>query len=203
MNIINTSKFITCCAILLATSLVAEELDLTGEWTFNDELTEELRPEPKRNRGIGNGLGNVAGGVGRVLIPGGRGSSPDANAVALKHPVILDCVEFTLTKKSNEIEISCANGSHREFFVGKRHGRNTKWKSKLLTESYSSTSRRVRHEFRLDRDDNLVVTVKVQPKGGASQKYIRAFLRKTEDGSEETPEPKEQTATEEAVTAAE
>ena len=180
----------TCLAVLVSTSAWSESRELTGTWTLDEELTKELQPPIKKNQRAGEGLRGFIGGGGILTpLPGG-GSSPAAGAAGLKTPLVLDCSELTLEKSADKITISCANGTEREFNVGKVHGRTTKWRKSRLTEFYRSTSRSVKHLIKLDRKGNMIATVTLQPKGGVSQKYVRAFNRKQEV-SEETSKDEE------------
>lgn len=171
-----------CIAVLAAVSTWSETNDLTGNWILNEELTEELQPPIKKHRRAGGGIQGVLGGI-NVPTPGG-GGAPAAGAASLKTPVVLDCGEMKLEKSGEKVTINCSNGLQREFNVGNLHGRRTKWNKTRLTESYSSTSRSVKHQIKLDRKGNLIATVTLQPSGGVAQKYVRAFNRKTEDSAE-------------------
>lgn len=160
-----------CLVCLLSTPVLTGETGLKGKWELDEELTEKLEPPIRTNRGFARGLQNAV-----LPIPGRQGSQ-DPNAASLKQPLVLDCVGLTLSKKEETVEIACENGSQRKFQVGNRHGRKTTWRNNRLTESYKSTSRRVKHSFKLDRNDNMIVTVTIKPDGGVSQKYVRAFNR--------------------------
>ena len=169
-----------CIAMLIATAVWSESPDLTGTWVLDEELTKELQPPIKKHRS-GQGLRGFVGSGGILApLPGGGGASPNPGATGLKTPLVLDCGELTLDKSGNKITLSCSNGQERDFNVGKLHGRTTKWRKSRLTESYQSTSRSVKHLIKLDRNGNLIATVTIQPKGGRSQKYVRAFNRKQE-----------------------
>ncbi|MXW53977.1 MAG: hypothetical protein F4Z66_08370 [Gammaproteobacteria bacterium] len=182
----------TCLVVLMSTNAWSESPKLTGTWTLDEELTKELQPPIKKNRRAGQGLRGYIGGGGILTpLPGG-GSSPASGAAGLKVPLILDCSELTLEASEDKITVSCVNGMEREFNVGKVHGRTTKWKKTRLTEFYRSTSRSVRHLIKLDREGNMIATVTLQPKGGVSQKYVRAFNRKPAI-SEEASKDKEPT----------
>lgn len=180
-----------CLALLVSTSAWSQSPDLTGTWTLDEELTKELQPPIKKNRRAGGLRGFVGAGGILTPLPGGS-STPAAGAAGLKTPLILDCGELTLDKSEKKVTLSCVNGMQREFNVGNLHGRTTKWRKSRLTESYRSTSRSVRHLIKLDRKGNLIATVTIQPKGGISQKYVRAFNRKQEV-SEETNDVEEPT----------
>ena len=163
-------------------TLQADESKILGLWVLNDELTEELKPKPRKSRSMG-GFGGVtvaAGGIG-IPLPGGGMGGPAAAAASLKFPTVLECEGFELGKKDDKVTLSCEDGSRRDFYIGNKHGRKTSLTSKTLRESYSSTSRTVKHAFKLDRDDNLIVTVRIKAKGGEEQVYVRAFSKEVKD----------------------
>ncbi len=174
MALRNISRLCICLVSVLALPVLTDAPDLTGDWELDEELTKKLEPPVRTNREFGRGLRNMV-----LPTPGGPGAQ-NPNAASLKQPLILDCVGLTLTKKDKTVEIECDNGTQREFHVGNRHGRRTIWRSKRLTESYRSTSRSVKHSIKLDRDDNMIVTVTIKPQGGIAQKHVRAFNRVTE-----------------------
>lgn len=165
---------ILCCA-------VAQSADLTGSWVLNQELTEEMQPKIKGTKGLGGGFSGGFIGAGGVMlpIPGTGGGGSAAAQRTLKLPIVLDCTELTLNKQSVKVNVSCNNESYREFFLDDRHGRKTNWRDKKFTESYRSTSRTVKHEFRLIKGDHLKVTVSIRQKGNRSQEHVRVFERKS------------------------
>ena len=171
-----------------------EESNLIGDWVLNEKLTEELRP-PVRNPGVAGGFGRAVLGTVGIPLPGG--SNPAANSVGLRHPIMLECEQMSLTKEGDEVLIECANGTYREFQIGNEHGRRATWKSKRMTESYRSTSRTVRHDVKLEKSGNLIVTVTIKPKGGTSQKYVRAFDPKPEPSNSIDSDTTEPTSTDE------
>lgn len=162
-------------------SLQADESKILGSWLLNDELTAELKPKPRKSRSMGGfgGVSIAAGGIG-IPMPGGVGG-PAAAAASLKFPTVLECEEFELSKKDNKVTLSCEDGSRRDFYIGNKHGRKTSLTAKTLRESYSSTSRTVKHSFKLDRNDNLIVKVRIRAKGGEEQVYVRAFSKEVKD----------------------
>lgn len=162
-------------------TLQADESKILGSWILNDELTAELKPKPRKSRSMGGfgGVSIAAGGIG-IPLPGGVGG-PAAAASSLKFPTVLDCEGFELSKEDDKVTLSCEDGSNRDFYIGKKHGRKTSLTSKTLRESYSSTSRTVKHAFKLDKNDNLIVTVRIKAKGGEEQVHVRAFSQEVED----------------------
>ena len=168
---------ITCC--MLFTPLL-NATDLVGSWVLNDELTKEMQPKLKSTKGVGGGFSGGFIGAGGVMvpIPGSGGGSPVAAQRTLKMPVVLECNELKLDKQSIKVSISCSNQSYRDFFLDDRHGRKTNWRDRRFTESYKSTSRTVKHEFRILKGDLLKVTVSIKPRGNRSQDFVRVFERK-------------------------
>lgn len=166
-----------CVGLMLSGSVGATESEVLGSWKLDPELTEELQPKRKRSKAPSGGFGGGFIGAGPVLVPlpGGTQSGPNANAMTLKFPMVLECEDLTLTQDESTVTASCLDGSTRDFFIGKKHGRKTNLKKNLLTESYSSTSRTVKHNFKINKDGNLVITVKLKPNGGQEQAYVRAF----------------------------
>ena len=71
-----------------------------------------------------------------------------------------------------------------EFVPGKHRGRTTRWTHKKLSQTYSTLSRRVSQTYQLERDGDLLVTVKIDPKEGRSRVYKRVFDRVLPDGAE-------------------
>ena len=169
--------------------LQADESKILGSWVLNDDLTAELKPKPRKSRSMGGfgGVSVAAGGIG-IPLPGGGTGGPTAAAASLKFPTVLECEGFELSKKDDKVTLNCEDGSRRDFYIGNKHGRKTSLTSKTLRESYSSTSRTVKHAFKLDKNDNLIVTVRIKAKGGEEQIYVRAFSKEVEDNAvEEMP----------------
>lgn len=181
------AQLIKFLLVLLTLSFcaVAQSADLTGDWVLNAELTEEMQPKVKGTKGLGGGFSGGFIGAGGVMlpIPGTGGGGSAAAQRTLKQPIVLDCGELTLSKESVKVNITCNKESYREFFLDDRHGRKTNWRDRKFTESYRSTSRTVKHEFRLIKGDRLKVTVSIRQKGNRSQEHVRVFERKI------TPEP--------------
>ena len=179
---------VLCISALLGlsftTTLYANvDKSITGTWIVNEEATETLQNRVRRSSTTGDALGPAATVV--LGIPRPANSGPSGPNSTLKFPVVLECEEISFEVDEESVNASCASGVTREFLIGKIHGRVTRFRRDILTESYSSTSRSVKHDIRVDKDGNLVAKVKIKPKNGVSQTYVRVYSR--------PPEPESQT----------
>ena len=179
---------VLCISALLGlsftTTLYANvDKSITGTWIVNEEATETLQNRVRRSSTTGDALGTAATVV--LGIPRPANSGPSGPNSTLKFPVVLECEEISFEVDEESVNASCASGVTREFLIGKIHGRVTRFRRDILTESYSSTSRSVKHDIRVDKDGNLVAKVKITPKNGVSQTYVLDYSR--------PPEPESQT----------
>lgn len=195
---------ILCLSFLIGlsittTSYAKTDKSITGTWLVNEEATETLQNKVRKSSSMGRGLGTAASVVLGIPSPGNSGlSGPNST---LKFPVVLECEEISFEVEEEAVKASCASGVTREFLLGKIHGRVTRFRRNVLTESYSSTSRSVQHDIRVDKDGNLVAKVKIKPKQGDSQTYVRVYSRPPETESEtETEEAEVETETEAETT---
>lgn len=188
---------ICVCALvgLCITTPVSAKVDksFTGKWVVNDEATDTLQSKVRRsNPSSRSGPSGVVVGV---PTPGGAG--PSGPNSTLKFPIVLECEEISFEIEDDTVKASCASGVSREFLIGNVHGRTTRFRRNVLTESYSSTSRLVRHDIRVDKEGNLVAKVKIKPKGGISQTYVRVYSRPSETESQDEEAEVENTENEE------
>ena len=193
----NMRATVICLSFLtglsIATNLYAKtDKSITGTWLVNEEATETLQNKVRKSSSMGSGLGTAASVVLGVPAPGNSG--PSGPNSTLKFPVVLECQEISFEVEEESVKASCASGVTREFLLGKIHGRVTRFRRNILTESYSSTSRSVKHDIRVDKDGNLVAKVKIKPKQGVSQTYVRVYSRPSEAESE-TEEAETETET--------
>lgn len=186
MKISSVLKILFLCMFLglFTTCFVHAKRDkaITGTWVVNEEATETLQNKVRRTntRSMGDGP-NVA-----VLgVPAG-GAGPSGPNSTLKFPIVLECEEISFQVDDEKVKASCETGVSREFLVGKLHGRITRFRSNVLTESYSSTSRSVKHDIRVDKEGNLVAKVRIKPKNGIAQVYVRVYSRPLDSESQET-----------------
>lgn len=192
---------IFCVSLLIGfsitTTLYAKtDKSITGTWLVNEEATETLQNKVRKSSSMGRGLGTAATVVLGVPSPGNSG--PSGPNSTLKFPVVLECEEISFEVEEESVKASCASGVTREFLLGKIHGRITRFRRNILTESYSSTSRSVKHDIRVDKDGNLIAKVKIRPKQGISQTYVRVYSRppETESETEEAESEVEEETTE-------
>lgn len=183
----NLRATVICLSFLtglsITTTLYAKtDKSITGTWLVNEEATETLQNKVRKSSSMGSGLGTAASVVLGVPTPGNSG--PSGPNSTLKFPVVLECQEISFEVEEESVNASCASGVTREFLLGKIHGRVTRFRRNILTESYSSTSRSVKHDIRVDKDGNLVAKVKIKPKQGVSQTYVRVYSRPSETESE-------------------
>ena len=193
---------VLCLSLVIGLSITTtlyakKDKSITGTWLVNEEATETLQNKVRKSSSMGRGLGTAASAVIGVPSPGNSG--PAGPNSTLKFPVVLECEEISFEVEEEAVKASCASGVSREFLIGKIHGRITRFRRNVLTESYSSTSRTVKHDIRVDKDGNLVAKVKIRPKQGVSQTYVRVYSRPPETKTEteeadvgvETPEDQE------------
>ena len=185
----NSSLLIVICffsffGLVITSSVNAkDDKDITGTWVVNEEVTDTLQDRLRKSNTAGRGFGTD--GV-RVVVgapPSGGASGPNST---LKFPIVLECKEILFEVEEDKVKASCTSGVSRDFLIGKLHGRVTKFRRNVLTEYYSSTSRSVRHDIRVDKDGNLVAKVKIKPQGGISQTYVRVYSRPADDEASES-----------------
>lgn len=154
----------------------AEGQSMVGQWQLNEEATKAAQPKAKRrNRAAGGRSTFVVQGM-PVPLPSG---SSVGRPTLLKTPVVVGCSQVSIEDRANEVLLNCGQQGWQKFYKESKHGRRVKWNESSLTESYSSTSRRVKQEFTIDDDGRLHVKVTLMPKRGAKVHYIRIYDRVT------------------------
>ena len=169
-------------ASLNTTVLAKEKPSLIGDWTLNPELTEKRRPKQEKASRARSGFGtNVVVATGGVLMPVPTQTSPTASGPTANLPAILGCKQMAISQQASDILVTCPElFEPRIFQIGKVHGRTVRWSNRSLSEKYSSTSRRVTHEFKLERSGLLAIEITVKPKGQKRLKYVLVFDRAPE-----------------------
>lgn len=166
-------------AALFASPIVVDaKPSLIGDWQLNRELTEERRPKLPKAKSSRSGFGtNIAVGAGGVLMPVPRNpTGPSPGGATANLPSILACQELSLVRQESDIVVTCPQMLEpRTFVIGKIHGRTVRWSDRKLSEKYSSTSRRVTHEFNLERSGLMEIKITVKPKGAKRLTYILVF----------------------------
>ncbi len=183
-------KLVLACLFVCTTTLLTfpavanQKPSLIGDWQLNRDLTEERRPKVRKSKPSQSGFGtNVAVGAGGVLMPvPRRQGGPSAGGATANLPKVLACQELSLDRQGSDVVVSCPQMLEpRKFVIGKIHGRTVRWSNRKLTEKYSSTSRRVTHEFNLERSGVMEIKITVKPKGAKRLTYILVFDRVSDD----------------------
>ncbi len=170
--------FVCAAAFLTFPAVANQKPSLIGDWQLNRDLTAERRPKVRKAKPSSSGFGtNVAVGAGGVLMPvPRRQGGPAAGGATANLPKILACQELTLAQQGSDIVVTCPQMLEpRKFVIGKIHGRTVRWSNRKLTEKYSSTSRRVTHEFNLERSGVMEIKITVKPKGAKRLTYILVY----------------------------
>ena len=180
----STIALVCAMSLFAVPALAKEKPSLIGDWQLNHDLTKDRRPKVRNAKPSRSGFGtNVAVGAGGVLMPvPKRQGGPSARGATANLPKILTCQELTLAQQGSDIVVTCPQMLEpRKFVIGKIHGRTVRWSNRKLTEKYSSTSRRVTHEFNLERSGVMEVKITVKPKGAKRITYINVFDRVPDD----------------------
>ena len=167
-------------------SLASEKKTLLGNWKLNVEETERLRPKLPKARTTQSGFGsNLRVGVAGVPVPT-PGGGTGARGQSANMPRVLSCNTLNLSQVSEEIHMLCDDDvKARKFKIGKHHGRTARWKTKTLTEAYTSTSRRVKHEFSI-KNGRMHVEVMVKPQKSSRLRYLVVFDRQSDSLNSES-----------------
>lgn len=167
--------------LLAAASLAAAESkpDLTGTWVLNAELSQEQVKERS-----GSGFGGVrpsisVGGIG-VPLPGG---SPPASPSGgkLKDPDVLFCQELEIAVLDEVVMVRYQGLGEEEMLPGRHQGKKVRWTGSKLTEQYETTSRKVDKRFELKSPNQMLVTVRLNPREGSTRVYRKVFERAVVD----------------------
>ena len=177
-NLLFACLFVCAMSLFAVPAVAKERPSLIGDWQLNHDLTKERRPKVRNAKPSRSGFGtNVAVGAGGVLMPvPRRPTGPSAGGATANLPKILACQELSLAQQGSDIVVTCPQMLEaRKFVIGKIHGRTVRFSNRKLTEKYSSTSRRVTHEFNLERSGVMEIKITVKPKGAKRITYILVF----------------------------
>jgi hypothetical protein len=95
----------------------------------------------------------------------------------VRDPDVLYCKIMSLENIGGIIRVSYGTLSSSEFVPGRHRGRVTRWTGKKLTQSYETTTRKVTQTYQLQKNDNLLVTVKIKSRQAPTRVYKRIFDR--------------------------
>jgi len=174
---VRASLIAFACVALPAAVAVAEPPDwLLGEWILSTEKSHALQPEKSGGGGGGGGFGTPTISVGGVFIPlPGGGSAPGAGGA--RDPRVLRCDAMTVTMQGENVHFSYHGSGEETMKPGNDQGRKTSWRNKRLKQTYTTTSRSVTKTYAVDDEGDLIVTVRIKPKGAKSATYVRVFER--------------------------
>jgi hypothetical protein len=150
---------------------------LAGRWVVNDLLTRELQPPDRGPTTASGGLPRPSISVGGMPIPGTTPAAQPGIGGSAPDPMVLRCTELTLAPAGDTIELSFHGVGSDRLQRGRHQGVVSRWSERKLTTHYDTTSRRVSQTYEVDRDDRLVVTVKLNPKQGKTLVHKRVFDR--------------------------
>lgn len=150
---------------------------LAGRWAVNDALTRELQPPDRGPATASRGLPRPSISVGGMPIPGTTPSAPAGVGGSAPDPMVLRCTELTLAPAGDAVTLTFHGVGSDRLQRGRHQGVVSRWSERKLTTHYDTTSRRVSQTFEVDRDDRLLVTVKLNPKQGKTLVHKRVFDR--------------------------
>jgi hypothetical protein len=166
-------------AAALAGWSVADSPDLMGSWILNNELTSEVQPKGKENHRFG-GTNSVRPSisVGGIPLPTGGGSQGEYSSAPSRDPKVLRCNELGIERVGDDVHLTYQGVGSETLTPGNIQGTRTRLSLRKLTSSYSTTTRKVSKTFELRDDGRLLVTVKLNPKQGATLVHKRVFDRR-------------------------
>ena len=156
--------------------------DLFGRWTLNTERTAEVQPETPTHTGRPNV--NLSPSVSIMGIPvpgtGGQGGQGTVAGTA-KDPAIIHARDIDISPVGNAVQLAYAGLETEVLEIGRGRGDvRTELSKRSLTSRYKSTTRKVTKTLELQRDDTLLVTVRIKPKRSKGRLYRQVFDRVVE-----------------------
>ena len=162
--------------ILIATA-AADSPGLIGSWTLNNELTSEVQPEGKETQRFGNSSVRPTISVGGMPIPTGGSSQGEYSSAPTRDPKVLSCAELGIEHVGDDIHLTYVGVGSETLTPGNVQGTRTSLSHRKLSSRYETTTRKVSKIFELRNDGRLLVTVKLNPKQGATVVHKRVFDR--------------------------
>lgn len=200
MIIFAEQNSITAARVLLAMMLMAglltgvlppaaasesDKPTLLGSWQIDDALTAAAQPAEghKKSRFDGIGMPNIS--VNGMPLPG-TGGGAQASSGSAPDPKVLRCTAMTIEPVGEDLQLTYVGTGSETLTPGTVQGVKTRWRDRSLTSNYETTSRKVSKRFELQKDDTLLVTVKLKPRSGPSVTHKRVF-RRSEQGLVSSP----------------
>ena len=177
--------------LTLGITLPIQATELVGRWVLDQERTAAIQPEqPQENNWLKNQNINTSVSVGGMPLPSLGSKLPPVDSRPSPDPDILRCKELQIDPKGDDLLFTYVDVGSEVRKQGSYRGAKIKWGKKKLTESYKSTTRKVTHKFEIQDNDQLLVTVKINPNKGPTRTYLQLFDRAPEQVPE--PQPAEQ-----------
>lgn len=169
--------------LLLAIGLApyAQATELLGHWILDQERTAQIQPEqPQENNFLKDQNINTTVAVAGMPLPRVRSKVPPVSSRPSPDPDILRCKELRIDPKGAGLLFTYVDVGSEVRKQGSYRGAKIRWNKKKLTESYKSTTRKVTHKFEIQDNDQLLVTVKINPNKGPTRTYYQVFDRAPE-----------------------
>jgi hypothetical protein len=170
---------------LSSTAAASEKPTLLGGWQIDDALTAEVQPVEGHKKSRFEGFGTPSISVNGMPLPGVGGGSQAATG-SPRDPKVLRCSAMTIESLGDNVHLTYIGTGSETLTPGTVQGVKTRWRERSLTSSYETTSRKVSKRFELQKDDTLLVTVKLKPRSGPSVTHKRVF-RRSEPGLVSAP----------------
>ncbi len=161
---------------LSSTAAESEKPTLVGGWQIDDALTADVQPVEGHKKPRFEGIGMPSISVNGMPLPGtGGGAQPTTGSA--RDPKVLRCSAMTIESVGDNVHLTYVGTGSETLTPGTVQGVKTRWRERSLTSSYETTSRKVSKRFELQKDDTLLVTVKLKPRSGPSVTHKRVFRR--------------------------
>lgn len=167
------------CIIFLALAtknVLPASPDLTGQWVYNPVKSDEARPKKKNSSIFGKVKPSISIGGWPIPMPG-NDPSKEASNQRVHDPDVLYCKNMSIKKVDGIIRATYGTLSSSEFVPGRHRGRVTRWTGKKLTQSYTTTTRKVTQTYQLQKNGDLLVSVTIKPRHASKRVYNRIFDR--------------------------
>ncbi len=149
---------------------------ILGSWLIDDALTAAVQPVEGHKKSSFDGIGMPSVSVNGMPLPGAGGGA-QASSGSAPDPKVLRCSAMTIEPVGKEIQLTYVGTGSETLTPGTVQGVKTRWRDRSLTSNYETTSRKVSKRFELQKDDTLLVTVKLNPRSGPSVIHKRVFRR--------------------------
>jgi hypothetical protein len=167
--------------LLVGCCLPVQATELIGRWVLDQEGTAAIQPEqPQEKNWLKNQNISTNVSVGGMPLPNLRSKVGPVDSRASPDPDILRCKELHIGAQQDALLFTYVDIGSEVRKQGAYRGAKVRWSKKKLTESYKSTTRKVTHKLEIQDNNQLLVTVKINPDKGVTRTYLQLFNRKPE-----------------------